>query len=176
MITTDGDTSMSPSTAQARRGTEWMNRENRRQPAYERDRRLRPARPGLWLKQLREQCNEVAAIRRGDVSRRLRFVAYLNVPPGEQVDVHTRRLLNEIARRHDAEVTYTVVEQRKDVPLGERDGWADARELISSGRVDGVIAADRWAISSVDDEYEEQVVWLGTHCAQLLLAVSEAAP
>ncbi|MER6030664.1 hypothetical protein [Streptomyces sp. NPDC001851] len=160
---------MSPSTAQ----TSWMDHDNEVE-AWMRGRTMRPvANRGLYLRRKRERNNAVAL--ETPVKRKRRIIAYARTEAGGQVD-HTMALVQRLI----AEQGYDVVHELTDVhaprtPL-TRPGWTEARRLISTGFADGVAVLNREAVSVRDDEYEEELGWLGDRPALLLLVIHEAAP
>ncbi|MGW0764461.1 hypothetical protein [Streptomyces sp. NPDC002676] len=150
-----------------------MDRDKEQQP-WVRGITMRPLdNRGLYLKKQREQGNESAL--ETPVPRKRRIIAYGLRSAGGQID-HTlasvRRLIEEQG--------YDVVHELTDVhaphaPLTRR-GWEKARRLVSTGFADGIAVLNREAISVDDNEYEEELRWLGERPALLLLVIHEAAP
>ncbi|MQY40648.1 hypothetical protein SRB17_86810 [Streptomyces sp. RB17] len=159
---------MSPSTGQ----TSWMGQDNEVE-AWMRGRTMRPVtNRGLYLRRKREQNNAVAL--ETPVKRKRRIIAYALTEAGGQVN-HTMAAVRHLI----AEQGYDVVHELTDVhaphtPL-RRPGWAEARRLVGTGFADGIAALNREAVSLRDDEYEEELRWLGDRPALLLLVIHEAA-
>ncbi|MGW3199227.1 hypothetical protein ACWDBD_32610 [Streptomyces sp. NPDC001118] len=157
---------MSPSTART-----LMDIDN------ERDRRsgfrhldARPPARGPWLQKTR-LANNVFALER--VTRQRRIIAYARIGAGGRAD-------NELAavRRLIEEHGHVVLGEVADVsaphaPLS-RDGWIEARRLVHAGLADGIAVLNRDAVSIRDQEYEDELLWLGERPALLLLVISEA--
>ncbi|MGW2700818.1 hypothetical protein [Streptomyces sp. NPDC001340] len=160
---------MSPSTAQA----SYMDQDNEVE-AWMRGRTMRPAaNRGLYLRRKRDQNNATAL--ETEVHRRRRIIAYARTEVGGQVD-HTMAAV----RRLIEESGYDVVCELTDVqpphaPL-TRPGWAEARRLVATGFADGIAVLNQEAVSDRDNEYEDELCWLGDRPALLLLAIHEAAP
>ncbi|MFF4504820.1 hypothetical protein [Streptomyces sp. NPDC001401] len=150
-----------------------MDKDNDRQ-AWVRGLTMRPLdNRGLYLKKKREQGNDSALAT--PVQRKRRIIAYALQSAGSQVD-HTMASV----RRLIEEQGYDLVHELTDVhaphtPLTRR-GWEEARRLVSTGFADGIAVLNREAISVSDDEYEEELRWLGDRPALLLLVIHEAAP
>ncbi|MER6075995.1 hypothetical protein ABT187_46110 [Streptomyces sp. NPDC001817] len=160
---------MSPSTAQ----TSWMDRDNEVQ-AWMRGLTMRPAvNRGLYLKRRREQGNAVAI--ETPVSRKRRIIAYALTEAGGQID-HTMASVRHLITQHGYDVAHEVTDvHAPHAPLA-RPGWLEARRLVATGFADGIAVLNREAVSVRDDEYEEELRWLGDRPALLLLVIHEAAP
>ncbi|MER5546476.1 hypothetical protein ACWDBP_35080 [Streptomyces sp. NPDC001233] len=156
---------MSPSTART-----LMDIDN------ERDRRsgfrppdARPPARGPWFQKTRLANNAFAL---ETVSRQRRIIAYARIGAGGQAD-------NELAavRRLIEEHGHVVLREVTDVsapyaPLS-RAGWNEARRLVRRGLADGIAVLNRDAVSTWDQEYEDELLWLGERPALLLLVISE---
>ncbi|MER6432123.1 hypothetical protein ABT272_31030 [Streptomyces sp900105245] len=150
-----------------------MDKDNEIQE-WMRGRTRRPAvRRGLYLMRRREQGNAVAI--ETPVSRKRRIIAYALIEAGGQVD-HTMTSVRQLITRHGYDVVHELVDvNAAHTPLA-RPGWLEARRLVGTGFADGIAAMNREAVSVRDDQYEEELRWLGDRPALLLLVIPEAAP
>ncbi|WP_435279751.1 hypothetical protein [Streptomyces sp. 1222.5] len=159
---------MSPSTAQ----TSWVDRDNEEQE-WMRGRTMRPpVHRGLYLKRRRKQGNAVAI--ETPVSRTRRIIAYALTDAGGQVD-HTMASVRHLITRHGYDVVHELIDVHTPHEPLARPGWLEARRLVSTGFADGIAVLNREAVSVRDDEYEEELRWLGDRPALLLLVIHEAA-
>ncbi|MFF8867891.1 hypothetical protein ACF08B_38285 [Streptomyces sp. NPDC015139] len=139
-----------------------------------RGRSMRPAaHRGLYLKRRREQGNAVAI--ETPVSRKRRVIAYALTEAGGQVD-HTMISVRHLITRHGYDVVHELTDVHAPYKPSARPGWLEARRLVSTGFADGIAVLNREAVSVRDDEYEEELSWLGDRPALLLLVIHEAAP
>ncbi|MFC9280194.1 hypothetical protein [Streptomyces collinus] len=159
---------MSPSTAHT-----WMDKDNEVQE-WMRGRTARPAAcRGLYLKRRREQGNAVAF--ETPVSRKRRIIAYALTEADGQVD-HTMTSVRQLITQHGYDVVHELVDINATHKPLARPGWLEARRLVSTGFADGIAVLNRDAVSVRDDEYEQELRWLGDRPALLLLVIPEAAP
>ncbi|MFJ9719894.1 hypothetical protein ACIRPQ_28880 [Streptomyces sp. NPDC101213] len=135
---------------------------------------LRPARPGLWLKRLREGANEEALRTRPNSARPLRLVTYAMLPVGTDPTADLARV-RSMLERQDYHVAHSLYDLHGDQNPQRRPHWQEARRLVQMGFADGVAVTDRYAISAHDRHYEREVRWFGEHAALLLLDRHEAA-
>ncbi|MFB7510262.1 MULTISPECIES: hypothetical protein [Streptomyces] len=157
---------MSPSTARTP-----MDIDNER----DRRSRFRPpdARPparGPWLQKTRLANNAFALEK---VSRQRRIIAYARIGADGQADKElaaVRRLIEEQGHTRLREVTDVGAPH---APLS-RTGWNEARRLVRAGLADGIAALNRDAVSIHNQEYEDELLWLGERPALLLLVIGEA--
>ncbi|MEU0722869.1 hypothetical protein [Streptomyces sp. NPDC006140] len=150
-----------------------MDKDNERQ-SWVRDIALRPlANRGLYLKKKREQNNIVAL--ETPLKRKRRIIAYALTETGGQVD-HAMASVRRLIEEHDYDVVHELTDVHAPYEPLTRPGWAEARRLVSMGFADGIAVLNREAVSVHDDEYEEELRWLGDRPALLLLVIQETAP
>ncbi len=160
---------MSPSTAQS----PWADQDNEVE-AWMRGRTTRPvANRGLYLSRKREQNNVVAL--ETPLKRRRRIIAYALTETGGQVN-HTMASVRRLIEEQGYDVVHELTDAHAPHAPLTRPGWAEARRLVGTGFADGIAVLNREAISVSDDEYEEELRWLGDRPALLLLVIHEAAP
>lgn len=172
---------MSSSTAGTKRDISWMDRDNEyvRPLMHGEPVRLRPKPAvyrGLYFKRLRDDYNAAALDHLPNPARRRRIVAYAVNEANGSADQCLQAVRDLIAQQdHDVVHEVTDVRDRILVAPQGRPGWSKARHLVHCGFADGIAAIDRNAISPRDDEYEEELHWLGQRFGTLLLIVPEAA-
>ncbi|GGV73881.1 hypothetical protein GCM10010277_87810 [Streptomyces longisporoflavus] len=169
---------MSSSAAGTKRDISWMDRDNETRPLIHGEPVLMRPRPavhrGLFLRRLRQDYNAGALEHLPNPDRPRRIVAYaLN----EQSGTADQGL--NVVRALIARQGYDVVHELHDAYAPHapqrRPGWSEARRLVHCGVADGIAVVDRDAVSRRDDEYEEEIHWIGQRPGLLLLAVPEAA-
>lgn len=172
---------MSPSTAHAQRDSSWMDRDNEVRPLVHGEPVWLPPRPavhrGLYLKRLRLDYNGKALDHVPNPGRLRRIVAYV-IDEGDGSAGQGLAVVRALIANHGYDVVHELTDTHAlyapPVPQ-HRPGWAEARRLVHRGSADGIAVVDRNAISRRDDEYEEEIHWIGQRPGLLLLAVPEAA-
>lgn len=170
---------MSSSTAGTKRATSWMARDNESTRPWMRVEPV-PLRPrptvhrGLYLKRLRLDYNGGALEHVPNPDRARRIVAYAINEVGGRAD-QGLAVVRALIANHGYDVVHELTDTHAPHSPQHRPGWAEARRLVHCGSADGIAVVDRNAISRRDDEYEEEIHWIGQRPGLLLLAVPEAA-
>ncbi len=164
---------MSSSTARKRPDTSWTDE------AHERERRFTSSRPsanrGLYLQRLRTTNNRTALENCPRPERQRRIVAYAlnHIGGSADDDLSTVRRLIE---KKDYAVAHELTDTYAPHSPCTRPDYVEARRLVWCGFADGIAVVDRQAISTIDDEYEDELRWYAERPALVLLHTHEAAP
>ncbi|MGW6317564.1 hypothetical protein [Streptomyces sp. NPDC055099] len=129
---------------------------------------------GLYLKRLRLDYNGKALEHLPNPDRARRIVAYAISEVGGSAD-QGLAVVRAVIANHGYDVVHELTDTHAPHAPQHRPGWAEARRLVHCGFADGIAVVDRNAISRRDDEYEEEVHWIGQRPGLLLVAVPEAA-
>jgi hypothetical protein len=170
---------MSSRTAGNKRDTSWVDRDNEDIRPWMRGEPV-PLRPrptvhrGLYLKRLRLDYNGHALEHVPNRDRPRRLVAYAVNEAGGSAD-QGLAVVRALIAHEGYDVVHELTDTHAPQPPQHRPGWSEARRLVHCGFADGIAAVDRNAISRRDDEYEEEIHWIGQRPGLLLLAVPEAA-
>ncbi|MEV0530074.1 hypothetical protein AB0I66_42380 [Streptomyces sp. NPDC050439] len=142
-----------------------------------------PARRGLFLQRLREDYNAAALEHLPQPPRQRRIIAYALTGPTGTAD-QGLALVRALIEREGHAVAYELTDSaqqpiwvngRRSQAPQLRPNWVDARRLVYCGFADGIAVVDRFAVSQNDDEYEEEIHWIGQRPGLLLIAGPEAA-
>jgi hypothetical protein len=138
-----------------------------------------PARPpvyrGLYLQRLRETYNGAALDHLPTPRRQRRVIAYALTEPGGTAD-RGLAVARALIESQEHAIAYELTDSLTPYASPhQRPGWIEARRLVYCGFADGIAVVNRLAVSRRDDEYEDEIRWIGQRPGLLLVAEPEAA-
>ncbi|MFJ5143027.1 hypothetical protein [Streptomyces sp. NPDC088707] len=161
---------MSQSTS-SRRGTEWMDRENRFRRSWNPDTVFQEVSPELHLLRLRNSFNETGLAYKP--SRGRRVCLYVRTLPGLDAEPFFERLRAEARTRGWQAGQEFHDDQGPQAPM-QSIGWLQVRKHIREGFSDGVIVTDRFHISRDGEQYIDELRFVHESLGVTVLLVPEA--